>query len=308
MPIRFGAFIITFNRPAGVRRMLERLLAQTRPPDLILVVDNGQPEPTNAVIEDFSGQPIVHQPMGDNLGPAGAAAFGFKWLVDKSFDWLYWGDDDNPPHFDDDFERVLRVGLEVVATNVRPVGAVGAVGALFDWRRGESVRLADEELRGIVRVDTIGGNSQIVVRREAVQQVGVPNPDLFFGYYEPEYCLRMGQAGYRLFVDGDRMWQYRELHNRLNFKRQRAIVSALPYQLIWRRYYRTRNYIAMMRTTFRRPDLARREALKACGRAGGSWARGAKYGAAFTRLQLQGIVDGYRGRLGRTVLPKPKYG
>jgi hypothetical protein len=63
----------------------------------------------------------------------------------------------------------------------------------------------------------------------------------------------------------------------------------------------------MMKHTFHRPDLARREAFKALGRSLFAWIKGPKYGLEFSLLQARGVWDGYRGRLGRTVMPKPKY-
>jgi hypothetical protein len=68
----------------------------------------------------------------------------------------------------------------------------------------------------------------------------------------------------------------------------------------------TRNYIYRMTRTFGRRDLARREAVKAVGRSAASWLNGPRYGARYTSLQFRGVVDGYRGRLGRTVEPQAK--
>jgi hypothetical protein len=62
----------------------------------------------------------------------------------------------------------------------------------------------------------------------------------------------------------------------------------------------------MMRRTFMRPDLARKETVKAIVRTIFSWFRGVRYGAAFSRLQLRAVLDGYRDRMGRTVLAQPK--
>ena len=93
---------------------------------------------------------------------------------------------------------------------------------------------------------------------------------------------------------------------RLDWNPSRSQRGDLAPHALWRRYYSTRNYIFAMRT-FERPDLARNEVLKAMGRAFLSWRRGPKFGSAFTALQLRGVVDGYRGHMGRTVVPTPKY-
>jgi hypothetical protein len=38
-----------------------------------------------------------------------------------------------------------------------------------------------------------------------------------------------------------------------------------------------------------------------------SWGHGPRYGSASTTLQLRAVVDGYFGRIGCTVMPRPKY-
>ncbi len=303
--MRFGAFVITFNRSQILKQTLEQIFLQTRPPDSILVVDNGNSRETKEIVETFSRNGSVrYHPMEENVGPAGAAAYAIGRLASEGYDWIYWGDEDDPPRFPETLKRVLTVA-ENADTDI---AGVGAVGALFSWRTGESVRLSDESLKGNVSVDTIGGNSQFILRKEAVQAVGVPDARLFFGHYEREYCLRVRKAGYRFLVDGELMWKHREIAGRLHLKLSKHLVSEYPFDLIWRRYYRTRNYIFMMNNTFQRPDLAARETLKALGRVLFVWVRGLKYGIRFTRLQLQAIWDGYRGRMGRTVLPTPKVG
>ena len=88
-----------------------------------------------------------------------------------------------------------------------------------------------------------------------------------------------------------------------HFKYQRSVRSRTPLFQVWRQYYNTRNYIYMMRQTFQRPDLARREAARACARACVRWANGLRYGAIFATLQVRGVIDGYRGHMGRTIDP-----
>lgn len=308
--MQLGAFIITFNRPHILKQTIDCLLQQSRPPDFILVVDNGQAQETVKVLRQFPAARIGHHPLGDNLGPAAAEAFGLQWLSEQGYDWLYWVDDDNPPQTPDTLERLLHL-----AARVEPqadVAGLAAVGQSFDWVRGEIRRLPDDRLTGPVEVDVIGGNCQFILRRAAVQVVGLPDRRLFIDFEDTEYCLRLRQAGYRLLVDGELMWTYRHKAGRLNLKParlplQRRHYAREQYQNLWRRYYSTRNYIFVMRRTFQRPDLARREALKALGRAGLAWRRGPRYGLAYSRLQLQAILDGYRDRLGRTVLPQPKH-
>lgn len=292
--MKFGAFVMTFNRPTVLPDTLNKLLDQTHPPDCIAVIDNGNDTATRQVVADLKRPEIHYHPMPENLGPAGAAAFGLQWLVEQGFEWLYWGDDDDPPPTPTTLEQLLALRDE------EGIAATGLSGTLFDWKTGKVQRRQDHELKGILEVDIISGGQQWILHRCVVEQVGLPDARLFFGAEEMEYSLRIRRAGFRMLVDGKLHLEGRQRANRLNFQRPGVMSSRRP---IWRQYYSTRNYIFMMQNTFGRPDLARREAGKAVGRAALSWQHGPAYGLKFSRFQLRGIQDGYLNRMGRTVLP-----
>ncbi len=301
---RFAAFVITYERPAILARTLEKLVSQTVSPEYLLVVDNGSGMAAKEVAARFANHGVAYHSMGTNTGPAGAAAFALRTLCEAGWEAIYWGDDDDPPLTDDTLERLLALAASADRENL---GAVGRNGTRWNWRRGVYVRLSDEELQGIVDVDSIAGNSQLIIMTNAVASVGLPAPQLGFGYEELEFCLRLRKAGLRLLVDGDFFMEHRRLVDRLNYRKP---VSAMPKEsanTMWRGYYGTRNYIHMMRRTFNQPRLAHKLAMKAMIRSALSFTRGFGFGVKYTRYQLRGIRDGYAGRLGMTVLPERKY-
>jgi GT2 family glycosyltransferase len=301
----FASFITTFNRPQALGRSIEALLAQSRLPDALLVVDNGSGPDAARVVERFADPRIVYFPTGENLGSAGGVATGMEQLYQRGYDWIHSVDDDNPPKTADTIERLCAL---IERNDDGTLGAVAAVGTRWDWRRGVYSRLPDHALEGDVAIDTIGGNSQLTVHRRVIEAIGTPEKAFFFGFYDPLYCLRMQQAGFRLMVDGSLMHQYRSMAGRLNLERRQARVPADPYDSLWRRYYVTRNYIFRMTRTFGRRDLARRQAARVLAGSATAWLRGPRYGARFTTMAVRGVVDGYRGRLGRTIEPTAKRG
>jgi glycosyltransferase involved in cell wall biosynthesis len=300
--MKFGAFIATYNRPASLQKTIEVILSQSRSPDLILVVDNANSGEAQNVVRNFPQDRVVYEGMKDNLGSAGGTAYGVRWLYEQGYDAIYCGDDDDPPAFPDTMERLLKVLTE----SSRDVGGAGAVGARWDWQKGKLIRFPDETLKGVLDVDVIGGNAHLILKRDGVKDFGSPRSDLFFGYPDVEYCLRIRKAGYRLVIDGDLMKKYREKFKSVKRYRTESFLPQREYGSIWRNYYTTRNYIFMMKNTFHRPDLAVRQSIKAFAGVPLSWLRGPKYGAAFSRLQLRAIWDGYSGKLGCTVLPGEK--
>lgn len=300
MTVRLGAFVITYRRTATVTDTVRRLLEQSRPPERILVIDNAASRETEDALRALADSRVEYQPMERNAGPAGAAACALARLRDQGFDWILWGDDDDPPRTGDTLERLVRL----IASHDGPeLGGVAAVGARWDWRRGETRRLADRELHGVLDVDAVGGNQCLIVRSAVLEDAGLPNPRLFFGLEEMEFCLRIRRAGYRLLVEGDLMRGHRQLAGRLGMEVRRRPARRHRPETLWRRYYNSRNYIFLMRHTFHRPDLARREAVKALVRTVAAWGGGLRYGWLYTRLQLAGVRDGFAERMGRTVEP-----
>jgi glycosyltransferase involved in cell wall biosynthesis len=300
--MKLGAYLTTCDRPRILRETLRQLLQQTRPPEHILVIDNGDDPESEEIVRSFRTSQIDYHRMGYNSGPAGAGAYGLRRLADEGFDWILCGDDDDPPLTADTVERLLRI----VETAEPPLGMVGATGTPWDWRQGRRVLGFELPERGICYVDVVGGSKVPIVSRAVVEQVGVPNAALFFGYDDFDYCLRIRKAGFRIAVDAELFRQYvGALHPGQCKSRPRG--TPRPRDEIWRQYYSTRNYIHFMRREFGSERLAFREAANSLLRILVGWTQGFEYGAAFTRLQLQAVLDGYRGKLGMTVSPQRKY-
>lgn len=295
--MKFAAFVITFNRPQILSATLTKILAQTYPPEKTLVLDNGRSDKSRKVVEPFCNRNVLYVEMNDNLGPAGASAYGLNKLCEEGYDLIYWGDDDDPPKTDDTLERLIAL---VDFKGRGNIAGVGAFGARWNWQNGKFIRLRDEELRGAVEVDVIPGGGQLIMCSDAIRNAGLPNPLLFFGYEELEYCLRCKTSGYSFFVDGDLMIRYREITGRLNLKKKKNLV---PVDKGPRQYYCTRNYIFMMRKIFHCPDLARKELMRSIQRLIASWLRGPSFGLNYTNWQVKGVIDGYLSRLGRRIAP-----
>ncbi len=298
-----GSFILTFNRPETVRETIERVLDQQEPPDALVVLDNSPEETARSVAESFASRGVEYVPTGENLGSAGGVSYGMQMMFDRGFDWIQSIDDDDPPRTGDTTKR-MRALIDRHTDD--GLGALGTSGSRWDWDKGEHRRFRDDELAGDLEIDTIGGNGHLTVRREVIAELGPPNRDFFFGFYDPLYCLLIRRAGHKIMVDGDMMLAYRTDAGKLDFDRGTAWRPRDPYHAIWRRYYVTRNYIYRMRNTFEREDLARREVVKAVKRSASSWAHGPRYGVRFTHMQMKGVIDGSRGTLGRRVEPTAK--
>lgn len=289
-----AAVLVTFDRPESARATLERVLAQTRPPDSVFVIDNHPEGRTASDLESVDGRVRSHVP-GRNLGPAGGLRLGAHLACTAGADWILFVDDDDPPLLPSMIEE-LGTALEG-AEDAGSIGGIGACGARFLPHRARMQRLRDDELVGVVEVDAIGGNQFPVYRAEALAQVGGPDADLFFGYEELMLGLDLQRAGWRLVESGD-------LHLRLRSGLARGVLSQGPKTprrgISWREYYNTRNLVTVARRHGGRgavTAVALRSIVGSARRPGLGTRRSA------LAARSTGLADGLRGKLGQTIAP-----
>jgi GT2 family glycosyltransferase len=294
----------TYGRQTLLPSTLRKIMAQTRPPDALVIVDNEASTETSAIVELFQDEfPAVQVRLiqaPENLGSAGGWALAFQSTINtvEDHDWFVTLDDDDPPIFSDELEKVFEFAQERWKA-CPETAAVGIVGAHFDWRKGVLVRPQDSELFGTVEVDYVGSGHGAMYSAAVVRRMGGFRGELFFGFTEVEYCLRLRREGFRIFAHGDLWRKRREQSNRLN-------LQVRPSRLCtdkWKKYYSIRNYIFMM-VNFRRYDLAIRQTLiqvvlKPLYTLSKDW------GLAYRgfRIALRAAIDGFRRNMGRTVTP-----
>jgi GT2 family glycosyltransferase len=312
---RLHAVLVTYNRPDELGTYLECLLSQTRRIDNLIVIDNSGLATVEEAVKRYKargGQAEYVNP-GTNLGPAGGIALGMSRIlaVGNDADWIFSLDDDDPPTFSDAIERIANFALQMIGQDPS-TGGVAPSGGRFDRRSGRVIRIGDSELTGPVQVDHFPGNGLPCYRVEAVRSVGVFDADLFFGFEELEYGLRMTDRGFRLYAHGNLWRAIREQRRRSGAldeheirPGQRSARRATVDNASWRRYYSLRNLIFILRRLGRTST-----ALKV------TFTRGllkplanllVAPSVAWTQLKLntRSIRDGWSGRMGLVVEPTP---
>lgn len=213
--VKLGAFIVTYNRPAILLSTLEKVFQQTIPPSFLWVIDNSENLETNYLVAGLRDDRIRYFRTGYNAGPAGAAAKGLELCARDGADWIFWGDDNDPPFRHDCFERLLA------KKDVNPFcGVLGAVGHFFDRKKGIIKRIQTRllEKKDWVQVDSIAGGMCMLVSSDVVKAGIIPNKDLFFGFEELDFCLKVSRKGYSLVVDCSLFLEARKASNRLDYK------------------------------------------------------------------------------------------
>jgi glycosyltransferase involved in cell wall biosynthesis len=238
----FATFIMTYERAAILKGTIDLILAQTLPPQKILVVDNSESVQTKELIESLKNPIIDYYRVGYNSGPAGAARIGLQRLAGEGFQWINWGDDDNPPHFPETFEELIDEGEKLRKKNIK-IGAIGATGSRFNKHSGELLRLKEIELDGIVEVDVIPAN-KLIINADVVREGVLPDEKLFFGFEELDFSFQMSSKQFKLFCHGPQLKKHRALFNRQNGP-LKQFGKETKY-LLGRRYYSYRNFLFIL--------------------------------------------------------------
>jgi len=212
--IRLFGFVITYNRSEILSDTISQVFAQTFPPEILWIIDNSDNLQTDHLIASMQNPRIKYHRMGYNAGPAGAATVGLELCKRDGADWIYWGDDNDPPFRPDCFERLIAI------RNENPFcGVLGAVGHFFDRKKGVMKRIQSRllEKKPWVEVDSIAGNMCMLVSSEVVKSGIFPDKELFFGFEELDFCLKVSRKGFTLIVDCGLFLEARQKSNRLNY-------------------------------------------------------------------------------------------
>jgi glycosyltransferase involved in cell wall biosynthesis len=155
---RLFGVLVTYKRPGELAKSLDKLLAQTRRLDRLVVIDNGSTPESEKEVERYrsQGADAVYIDAGENIGPAEGYARGLLHHLEYSTanDWVFTFDDDDPPYFDDAIENAARFAEKMLAEDPRTAG-VGISGGRFDFKKAVLRRIGDAEIEGAVPVDFI---------------------------------------------------------------------------------------------------------------------------------------------------------
>lgn len=300
---RLFGILVTYRRHQELARYLAILQLQDRPLDQLVVVDNeGSSEVADAIARyDDHDHPASYVAAHENLGPAGGIALGMRQVLQmaEDHDWLLLLDDDDPPDRPSILSELSAFADQMVGAD-RWTAGVGLVGARFDWRRGRLNRVSDSQLTGAVSVDYIGGNHFPFYLASAVRSVGPFAADLFFGFDDLEYGLRLGAAGYHLYASGPLFFERRRRTGRLGMDVRPTVGLD---RAGWRRYYSLRNTIRILRLYRRDAAAARVAVVRGIGKPIANLPRSPRLAWRHLRLGARACRDGWTGRMGRTIEP-----
>ena len=241
--------VVTYNRRALLLDCLAALAAQSHAPQCIHIIDNASSDGTPAALRAggwLARADIDYHRLTDNLGGAGGFAAGLARAVAQGAEWVWMMDDDALPAND------ALAALLALAHDPRNIyGSTAVAGERLAWgmtlvSTGERIeRLLDLPAQAEVAFLPFLG---ILVHREMVARIGLPDAALFIAADDLEYCLRASAVGARfVLVAASRISHPPAVSYRFTLAGKILHCLALPP---WKRYYDTRNRIFVARRHF----------------------------------------------------------
>ncbi|BBZ11533.1 galactofuranosyltransferase GlfT1 [Mycobacterium branderi] len=194
------AVVVTHRRPDTLAKSLDVLVTQTRLPDHLIVVDNGNEERARELV---TGQPIPTTYLGSrrNLGGAGGFALGILHALALGADWVWLADDDGHPADSQVLATLLACADKHGLAEVSPMvcNADDPARLAFPLRRGLVWRRFAAELRTTEGQDLLPGIASLfngaLFRAWAFDAIGVPDLRLFIRGDEVEIHRRLVRSG-----------------------------------------------------------------------------------------------------------------
>lgn len=294
-PSLFGV-VVTYRRPHELRRSLVALVAQTRRLDVLIVVDNDVEGDVRPTVDEFpcAAGEIIVVASPENLGPAGGIALGMDTALERAVDTdlLVVLDDDDPLIDDRVLEDLLNVARDRQGARL---GGVGLRGALLNRHTGRLRKPSAEimDAAGFVAVAYLKSDWAPVYSVAAIRDVGTFENELFFGFDDLEFGLRLNAAGY--LVEAHRLGRPHPApapSPAVDFRRSE-----------WRTYYTLRNLIVILRRHASPSAVAITMLLQGVGKPLVNLILRRRSALPQCRMAWSAVRDAFMGRSGRTVTP-----
>ncbi|MHB1319468.1 MAG: glycosyltransferase family 2 protein [Anaerolineae bacterium] len=211
------AIVLNWNNASDTLACLASL-AQQDAPHNVLVVDNGSTDDSVArIAAAFPAVEILQ--MGENLGYAGGNNAGIRKALEDGAECIVLLNNDTvaDPAMLTGLVEVMRTDSAIGAVSPKILyyddpGRIWCAGASIDWRTGSTRRLCADEVDAD-RLDTepvdvdFGSGCALMLRREALESVGLLDEDFFLYYEETDWCVRAAVQGWRVVcVPGARVF------------------------------------------------------------------------------------------------------
>ncbi len=280
MKDRVCAVIVTYNRKELLLECLESLRKQTRPIQGIYLIDNASTDGTPRLLLDKGyirelppenlSEPwekefeisnltdgkfikLHYVRMHENTGGAGGFYEGVKRGYEKGYDWFWLMDDDAEPK--EDALEILSLYFKNNNNNV--VGLASSVllpdGNIANYHRGKislknifpliQIPLDFKEYqKQVIEID-MASFVGLLIKRNAIENIGFPKKEFFIHHDDVEYCIRLRTVGKILLVPKSIIVHKEATKGRLEKSFLGRKSKRIEFNKFWISYYGLRNLV-----------------------------------------------------------------
>lgn len=229
--------VVTYNRAALLGECLDKLQAQSRPPERILVIDNASTDDTPHLLAQRAGITVLT--LAENAGGSGGFARGIEEAFGAGFDWIWLLDDDTM--VDEHCLEALLAGAR------RAPNRPSLLASVVRWQDGRlhpmnrpwlrldrRVEFAEAARAGLALIRTATFVSAMI-HRDAVSEHGLPPAHYFVWLDDMAFTGRVLRAGNGYMVPESSVWHWTpKPYSTLSDSRDRF-------------YYKARNHLWLLR-------------------------------------------------------------
>ncbi|MGF4042722.1 glycosyltransferase [Paenarthrobacter nitroguajacolicus] len=200
------AVVVTYNRRELLQTTLEGIVAGTRVPDAVVIVDNASTDGTAEFLQQYQSPVTIDVvSLNTNVGGAGGFVVGMERAVlDHGADHVWIMDDDTEPQ-----ANALREALDVSESYQQETGEAPAfIASRVVWTDGRDHPMnrmrprmgASEDQRSVAaRLGATQIRSasfvSVLIRAGEIKQHGLPIADYFIWNDDLEYTARISRRG-----------------------------------------------------------------------------------------------------------------
>lgn len=299
--MRIAAVVVTYNRKELLRECLRAVMTQSLLLDETIIVDNASTDCTCEMVESEFPD-VTYMKLSENLGGAGGFHEGMRIAYEKGHDWIWVMDDDALPA-SDALEHLVLSGFchenDVYSLASGVFYTDGSISSthrrFFDPTIPKEILLSPDDYQAdSVEVD-IASFVGMLISRRAIREVGLPRKDFFIYYDDIEYSLRIRDHGGRILtIPGSRI-----CHRVKGVKRQSNNQEG---SLNWRSFYHRRNRLYTYRR-YMHPNLGFYARTFMSVIKDQAYILVNNRSSTSSKILWWSLIDGLRGKLGRTIVP-----
>ncbi len=236
------AVVVTYNRMQLLCECIHSLRTQSRPPDNILVVNNGSTDSTEQWLKSQKDIEFITQP---NVGSGGGFSTGIAEAYKRGATWVWCMDDDGYPK-EDALKNLLDASdEELMLRNCAVIDKEDK--KTFVWKTGNYHTMDEVDCQVIHGIGHPFNGT--LLHRKVIERVGVPDAKFFLWGDETEYYYRIVKKNHIPVCTVANSIHY---HPRTAF----SYKNDWDYTSGWKMYYYIRNRYHIHKAKFNNRLLA----------------------------------------------------